>query len=138
MRSGGPTRSNIQVSTGELTHCLGRGGAGTLHCRGHGQEEHNSKGSLPVARKAHPRGTLDKHPLRSQPSYEREQMERIHYPRKGNEDNLLLSDNEGALQELGLKAHLFQILIPDAVGNAASSQTAVFLQKKRIRHSINS
>lgn len=52
-------------------------------------------------------------------------------PRKASEDRLLLSDNENALRELGIKANLLQTLIPGMMGNAASLQTACVLSKKK-------
>ena len=50
---------------------------------------------------------------------------------EASRDNLLLSDNESAVQEPGIKAHPLQTPIPDAMGNAAASQTALK------RYSIN-
>lgn len=45
-------------------------------------------------------------------------------PRKASGDPLLLSDNENALQDLGIKANLLQTLIPAVMGKAASSQAS--------------
>lgn len=51
-------------------------------------------------------------------------------PRKASENRLLLSDNENALRELGIKASLLQTLIPDGMGNAVSPQTSCVLYKQ--------
>lgn len=89
---------------------------------------------MPVASKAPP-GYMSPH---LSPAWTCKQTnEKDSLPRKASGDRRLLSDNENALQELGIKVNLLQILIPDVMGSATASQTAGILHRKQKTHTNN-
>lgn len=88
-------------------------------------------GTLPGVSKALPRCTLDKNTLLSPAQTRKKTNETDSWTWKASKNHILLSDNENGLQKLGIKANVLKTLIPDVMGNAASSQTACDLKKKK-------